>query len=212
MTPTLRVGDTVARCHVLGPGVRAVIWVTGCHLRCLECIAPEYLDFGAGGDRPITELAEWILGLDAIDGVTFSGGEPFEQAGALASLVDQVRAVNASLNWMAFTGYKVEHLRRDGSAGQQALLERLDLVVDGPYVPRRHGDARWRGSSNQRLHELTGRVALDEPGDSAGVEVTIDPDGSFRIVGVPPSRGFRADFEARLEQLGVSATTDREGR
>src|ERR1700722_19472169 len=85
------------RCQVLGPGVRAVIWVQGCPLRCPGCIAPETLPFAAadgnvGGVRSVADLAGWLAELDETEGVTLSGGEPFAQAEALAELLDTVRA------------------------------------------------------------------------------------------------------------------------
>jgi anaerobic ribonucleoside-triphosphate reductase activating protein len=205
----VRVGRRMERCHVLGPGVRAVVWVTGCRLRCRECMTPEFLAFDVGDEVPVDELTGWILGIDGIDGVTFSGGEPFEQAAALAAVADGVRAESPELTFMAFTGYTVQRLRRRGTEHQRRLLGALDLIVDGPYLPERHSDVRWRGSSNQRLHALTARAAGfaadEEP--SAGVEVTVDPDGGFAIAGVPPTRGFRPHLEAQLANDGVIART-----
>ncbi|MGW1607007.1 4Fe-4S cluster-binding domain-containing protein [Streptomyces eurythermus] len=70
----LSVARTLDRCTVLGPGSRAVIWVQGCPLRCPGCVAAETLPFEGGTSRTVHELAEWLCGLDAIEGVTFSGG------------------------------------------------------------------------------------------------------------------------------------------
>ena len=210
MTMTLRVGRTSDRCTVLGPGLRAVIWVTGCRLRCRECIAPEFLDPRAGEDLAVSALAEWILCLEEIDGVTLSGGEPFEQAAALCAVLDAVRAVKPELSAMAFTGYTLARLRSHASADQLALLRRLDLVIDGPYVPARHSAKRWRGSSNQQLHRLSERwpLGLGDLDQSAGIEVAVAADGGFALAGVPASRGFRAAFEERLAAEGIFATTE----
>lgn len=207
---TLRVGRTMDRCSVLGPGVRAVVWVAGCPLRCRECIAPEFLDTGAGREVAVTSLANWIAGLADIDGVTLSGGEPFQQAGPLCVLLDEVRAARPQLTAVAFTGYTLDRLHRRGSREQRELLRRLDILVDGPYVPERHSSMRWRGSANQRLHALTDRHALADLDDSAGVEVHVEADGGFTLAGVPPTRGFRAAFEARLGEHGVLAATEEE--
>jgi anaerobic ribonucleoside-triphosphate reductase activating protein len=204
----LRVGRTLDRCQVLGPGTRAVIWVTGCNLRCRGCMTPEFLDFRAGRDVSVDTLRRWIAGLD-VDGLTFSGGEPFEQAAGLNRLLDLVVEDRPELTVMAFSGYSLEQLRR-GSPEQRALLGRLDVLVDGPYLPERHSSARWRGSSNQRVHWLTSRVPPDQGAmsRSAGVEVVVDPDGGFAITGVPPTLGFRREVRARLRELGVIAKTE----
>jgi anaerobic ribonucleoside-triphosphate reductase activating protein len=205
---TLRVGRTSDRCEVLGPGVRAVIWVTGCHLRCRECMTPEFLDFGAGGDVPLSELRAWIAGLTDIAGLTISGGEPFEQAAELSELLALISRDRSELTTMAFTGYALSDLR-SGTPAQRRLLERLDIVVDGPYLPERHSSHRWLGSGNQRVHWLTGRglVAGQELRRSAGVEVTVEADGSFAVSGVPPTRGFRRRLRSRLRANGVMGTT-----
>jgi anaerobic ribonucleoside-triphosphate reductase activating protein len=212
MTATIRIGRTLDRTTVLGPGVRAALWVTGCHLRCRECTTPEFLDFAAGRDRSVTDLAVWIDGLDGIDGITLSGGEPFEQAEGLNALLDHVATTRPELSTMAFTGYRVEALA-DGDAEHRRLLGRLDIVVDGPYLPERHSASRWRGSENQRVIWQTDRHRPDEQAMdvSAGVEVLVDPGGSFAITGVPPTRGFRRDLRAGLAAQGIGTRRRRTG-
>ncbi|MFJ2645482.1 4Fe-4S single cluster domain-containing protein [Streptomyces sp. NPDC087420] len=199
----ISVARTVDRCAVLGPGVRAVIWVQGCPLRCHGCVAAETLPFEGGTSRPVAELADWLAGSADIEGVTLSGGEPFSQAPALAALLDAVRATRPDFSAMAYSGFRHEVLRR-GSAGQQALLDRLDLLVDGPYVAARHGALRWRGSANQRLLALSDRYTrvLSEPDTSAGIECALETDGSFSWAGVPPTPGFRTGLEEELAARG----------
>jgi len=153
---TVVVSRVLDRCEVLGPGVRAVIWVQGCPLRCSGCIAPEMLSFEGGTVRTVAELTSWLCSLDEVEGVTLSGGEPFAQAEALALLLDEVRAVRPYFTAMSYSGFTLAALRR-GTPAQQALLGRLDILIDGPYQPAKHGDLRWRGSSNQRLVPLTER-------------------------------------------------------
>jgi anaerobic ribonucleoside-triphosphate reductase activating protein len=51
---------------------------------------------------------------------------------------------------MAFSGYTLEQLVQ--KPGCLALLEKLDLLVDGPYLEARKSlELRFRGSSNQRI-------------------------------------------------------------
>src|SRR5712691_11077886 len=73
----IAVSRTLDRCAVLGPGIRAVIWVQGCPLRCAGCLAAETLPFEGGTAMPVDQLASWLTSLSGIEGVTFSGGEPF---------------------------------------------------------------------------------------------------------------------------------------
>jgi anaerobic ribonucleoside-triphosphate reductase activating protein len=196
------VSQVSERTAVLGPGIRAALWVRGCPLRCEGCVAPEDLPFAGGTWMTAAALAARFNALPAdVTGVTFSGGEPMAQAGALAALADLLRAER---DWsvMSYTGYTIEHLRRHGDEGQLALLARLDILVDGPYMQARHAPLAWRGSSNQRLHFLSGRHRPPERDTSAGLEFHV---GSTTLswIGVPPVLGFRADFEQLMAAQGV---------
>jgi anaerobic ribonucleoside-triphosphate reductase activating protein len=209
MTTRLSIARTLDRCTVLGPGSRAVIWVQGCPLRCVGCVAAETLPFEGGTSRTVAELADWLCRLSGIEGVTFSGGEPFSQAAALAELLDTVRGIRPDLGAMAYSGFRIEALQR-GGPDRLALLDRLDLLVDGPYVAARHGALRWRGSDNQRIIPLTDRYrhVLDQPDTSDGVEVSVDADGSLAWAGVPPTRGFREQLEEQLATRGFVLHTE----
>ncbi|TWV48896.1 radical SAM protein, partial [Streptomyces misionensis] len=205
----LSVARTLDRCTALGPGSRAVIWVQGCPLRCPGCVAAETLPFEGGTSRSVAELADWLCGLDGIEGVTFSGGEPFGQARALVELLDAVRERRADFGAMAYSGFRHEALRR-GGPDRRALLDRLDLLVDGPYLAARHGSLRWRGSDNQRLIPLTDRYrqVLAEPDTTAGIELSVEVDGSFSWAGVPPEPGFRERLEEQLAARGFVLHTE----
>ena len=205
MSAELVVGRVTERCQTLGPGTRYVVWVAGCALRCRECIAPELLSPDGGTPIDVARLAEQILAVEFVDGVTLSGGEPFEQAAALVTLIDILREQRPELSTMAFSGRTLGWLRRRGAPAQHTLIDRLDILVDGPYLPERHVSARWRGSSNQRAIFLTDRHrAVEGAGESsAGLEFDIDRDGDFSFAGVPPTRGFRPELERRLAAAGM---------
>src|SRR5438132_12678699 len=114
----LRLARRSNRCTVLGPGVRAVLWVQGCPLRCPGCVAPETLPFAGGEVVQVSRLAEEIIALREIDGLTFSGGEPMSQADALIELVDRVRACR-DLSIVCYTGFPLAYLRGKGTPAQQ---------------------------------------------------------------------------------------------
>jgi anaerobic ribonucleoside-triphosphate reductase activating protein len=199
------VSRTLERCEVLGPGRRAVIWVQGCPLRCPGCLAPQTLPFDGGTVVPVADLAAWLIGLDDIEGVTISGGEPFAQADSLAALIDQVRSVRPDFTAMCYSGFTLAALRR-GTSGQRDLLDRIDLLVDGPYQRGKHGNLRWRGSANQRIVALSGRYggAALEPDVGQGIEFTLDRDGSLSWAGVPDEPRFKERIEAGLAGLGFA--------
>jgi anaerobic ribonucleoside-triphosphate reductase activating protein len=192
--------------------MRAVIWVQGCPLRCRDCIAPESLSFSGGTTRDIAELAGWLCSLADVEGVTFSGGEPFAQAESLALLLDDVRATRPEFTAMSYSGFTLAALRR-GSPAQRALLERLDLLVDGPYQVARHADLRWRGSSNQQVIPLSDRYrdAPPQPDTGAGLEFTVGLDNTMSWAGVPGIPGFRNLITAELASRGYRLQVEREG-
>lgn len=194
--------------RVLGPNLRAAVWVQGCSLGCAGCLAPySWSPTDRGEDVPVETLADWVLQLPGIEGVTISGGEPFEQPEAVAAFIDAVRA-RADLGVVCYSGYTLEALRRSTPA-RRALLERVDLLVDGPYVRHKHANLRWRASSNQRLHALTPRYRAEvhaalRDDTTAGLEFHLSPDGRPSFVGVPPQPDFMRKFTGALEARGVA--------
>ena len=101
------------------------------------------------------DLAEDILSQPHIEGVTLSGGEPFLQAAALADLLDIVLKRRPELTVISFTGYLREALSWPDA---ERLIDKLDLLIDGPYVKELNDNIGMRGSSNQRFHFLTSRL------------------------------------------------------
>ncbi len=171
-----------------GPGARFAVWVQGCSIRCPGCCNPHMFDH-AGGQaiEPATLLARLDGVRDRVEGMTFLGGEPFEQAAALVPLARGVR--ERGLSVVAFTGHRLEELQGDRPAGSRELLAWVDLLVDGPYdATLPEAGRRWAGSANQRFHFLTGRY-------SPGVE-TIVPGGPERTV------ELRLTPDGRLERSG----------
>src|ERR1019366_4507297 len=203
-TDILRLARRSNRCTVLGPGARAVLWVQGCPLRWPGCVAPETLPFAGGEAVPISRLAEEIIALPEIEGLTFSGGEPMSQAAPLAELVDSVRS-RRDLSVVCYTGFPLPHLRRKGTPEQQELIKRLDILIDGPYLRQRHTTLRWRGSDNQQVHFLSPRyqhLARMVQEHGSWIEFELDEQDTLHWMGIPPL-GFRAAFEQQLDRIGV---------
>lgn len=189
---SLRVASWVDVTEAEGPGARFALWVQGCSLRCPGCCNPRMLEASGGREVSPAELLRAIAAVRSrIEGVTFQGGEPFEQPGPLAELARAARALGLSV--MTFSGYTLEELReaerRD--PGAAALLAATDLLVDGRYERERpERERRWAGSSNQRFHFLTDRyrpgIERIRPGEpETTVELRIGGDGRVRMNGWP---------------------------
>jgi len=191
---------------VLGPGQRAVIWVQGCPMACPGCLAPEAREFDGGIAMSVDELAGWVLGQPSIEGITLSGGEPFSQVDALANLIDKVKEQD-DYGVVCYTGYTWEALQEDSK--NDALLQRIDLLIDGPYREDQQDNLRWRGSRNQRLLSLSPRYQsfIEQIGgedNTAGMQFFLDTHGVPWYAGVPPLRNFRQAFETQLQAHGIN--------
>lgn len=208
---TLRIFRKQAPVQVLGPGKRAVIWVQGCAFACKGCIVPESWDSDGGEAVSLEDLSQWVLSQPDLEGITLSGGEPMLQAAALVGLIDRLRT-EANLGTVCYTGYTWETLQQQGTPDQLALLDRLDLLIDGPFIASHQADLLWRGSRNQRLLALSDRYRDLLPQDpetdrSAGLEFGLDETGTLFFSGVPPQAEFRQRFEAGLRDRGILLPT-----
>ncbi len=170
--------------EVNGPGCRAVVWVQGCLRECPSCFNPESWSFEIKELVSVDTLAERILSNKRNTGVTFSGGEPFWQAPALAELARKVKA--AGLNVMSFTGFTLEQLQSEyAPAGSQELLSQLDILIDGPFVESLaiNDPKSPVSSSNQRVNILNPAFKDQITWASDQVEVHIMKDGSRIVTG-----------------------------
>lgn len=193
----------VPRSRANGPGERAVVWVQGCPRRCPGCWNPDSLAFDQRNPTPVEEIVEKICAVHRLDGVTFSGGEPFSQAAPLAELARELRLrLGESFTVICFSGYTLEQIRSGaGKHPERAdLLQEIDLLVDGAYVEslRSIGEP-LRGSSNQKLHFLSGRIRPDEINPSTA-EFTLGADGVVTQTGYPDTPDAEEVF-AHLEYL-----------
>lgn len=182
----LNLARTLSRSAANGPGDRFVIWVQGCPLACPGCWNPDTWDFKRRVLRDVDALVAEIQATEGIEGVTFTGGEPFAQSRALAVLAARVQAVGLSV--FVFTGFELRELTQPS---HRALLAHTDVLVAGRYIDaeRAHG-LGWRGSHNQRVHFLTRRYGPADIDRGACVELHLGPDGAMTVTGFPTQAGL----------------------
>lgn len=152
----LRLYGTVSESVVDGPGIRFVIFVQGCPHHCPGCHNPLSHDPDGGTLTDTASLWKTVLEHPYIDGVTFSGGEPFTHAAALAEIGRLAR--EKGLNVMTYTGYTWERLLELAKTdrGVHELLSVTNYLVDGPFVlAQRDLTLKYRGSRNQRILDVT---------------------------------------------------------
>lgn len=199
----LNVAATCRATRALGPGLRSVVWVQGCLLHCPGCVAPDWIPLRPNRLVQPEALVDELLSDPGITGLTISGGEPMLQAEALYHLVRLVR-VRKDVDIICFTGFQRTQLEKNPPyAGIPELLGQLDVLIDGPYIARLNDNLGLRGSSNQRVHYLTSRLAgsdLENGMRKAEIHLT---DGEALLVGVPPARLENAFNQAiaRVQQI-----------
>jgi len=161
-------GITQESC-VDGPGLRYVIFAQGCPHECPHCQNPETWDANAGKEFSVKQISRMLRQHKKTKrGITFSGGEPFAQAGELA----EVAVVARQRGWdvVTYTGFTYEELIESNDSTMLALLSASDILIDGRYVhDLRVVSPQFRGSSNQRMIDMvetrkSGRVVLWEEG------------------------------------------------
>jgi anaerobic ribonucleoside-triphosphate reductase activating protein len=189
----------------LGFGRRIGIWFQGCSIRCDGCISVDTWAFDRGEttvDAVVTAVAAWA---GEADGVTVSGGEPFDQPEALAALLRALRSQIAG-DVLIFTGYAHERLISE----LDALSGLIDAVVTDPFDRRRPQTLAMRGSDNQRLFLLTPlgryRYTAERLAAAPAVDVMFDHDGSVWLAGIP-RRGDLSRIAAELAAAGLEIST-----
>lgn len=137
-------GDSI----VDGPGLRMTVFAQGCPHHCKGCHNEETWPFEGGTAISEQDVFDIIKQNPLCKGVTFSGGEPFCQAEAFASLARMLKAHGYEI--AAYTGYLFETLLEN--AAHRALLAEIDVLIDGPFVlAEKSLQLNFRGSRNQRI-------------------------------------------------------------
>jgi len=196
---------------VLGPGRRIGIWLQGCRIRCKGCVSQDTWEADPDRETTVARLLAWCRKISAgkFDGVTISGGEPFDQSQALAALVAALVAWRETggpdFDILCYSGYPLATLQKRHAA----LLAQLDAIIPEPFVESLPLTHLWRGSSNQSLVPLSDRgrarhaAFVDAAADSFGKRIQAGLDGQrIWFVGIP-ARGDMAALEANCAARGV---------
>lgn len=142
----------------LGPGNRLAIWVAGCNRGCPRCANPELWEqheYQRISPKRLARAIKAAIHQD-IDGITITGGEPFNQAKDLCEVID---SLPDDCDVLVFTGYRYEELLDREEF--KSLLPKVDVLIDGEYVDELNDNcSALRGSSNQRIIYLNKSLQL----------------------------------------------------
>jgi len=184
--------------RVNGPGLRAVIYFQGCTLGCRDCWNPDSHAF-AGEERTSEEVANWVVLAHRerpLDGVTFSGGEPMQQADELLALMETLRPRLSGLSFGMYSGYSEPELSSGlywcrsnlEPLAKQDIWRRirahLDFAVLGRYATGHPSTLALRTSTNQKLMLFSERYE-EQDFEPQEVEIHIDTQGFVQVTGFP---------------------------
>jgi len=182
----MKIAEIVLSSNSEGPGKRFVIWLQGCSIGCPNCINPGMLSFDGGKDLSISEIFEKILiskKENGIKGITFLGGEPLDQAEQVLELLKTLEEIK--LNTILFTGYKYEDLLNKKSEIIDEIFNRLDVLIDGPYIDEEYTEKLYlRGSKNQRIIFLSDRIDRKDFNKKNSFDIIVKS-GEVKYIGFP---------------------------
>lgn len=196
----------------LGPGRRLGVWFQGCSIGCPGCISVDTWESGIGFvdlDNLLSAVADYA---DEADGLTVSGGEPFEQPAALAALLSRWR-VFSNRSAFVFTGREFSEIE----PWLQANPTLIDAIMTGPFRSDLPQTLSLRGSDNQQLHilsELGAEIsAFERPAalTDRRLDIMFDESGDAWMAGIP-ARGDVARLRRSLAAAGHQSSTSAEHR
>lgn len=155
MDKTIRLSGIAYESLVNGPGMRRVFFSQGCKHNCDGCFNPDTHDFNSGQLMDMDKLIEDVLINPIIKGITFSGGDPIEQADKFSYMAKAFK--KAKLNIWCYTGYLFEELLEMSKvkSGVRELINNIDVLVDGKFeIKKKEEGLRFKGSTNQRIIDV----------------------------------------------------------
>jgi len=181
-----------------GPGLRAVIYFQGCTLNCSGCWNRRTHKFEGQevAVRDVAQRFEEARRLEILEGVTFSGGEPMQQAEALLNLMDAIREEAPSVSFGVFTGYTEgelatgHYLTRPKATPERkqelwrGVRKLLDFAVMGRYDETQPAMEPLRTSWNQRLVLFSDRYQMADFGPQL-IEISVGSTGKTVLTGFP---------------------------
>ncbi len=185
--------------RALGPGVRVGLWCQGCSIHCPGCMTPESWDFYPERAVPVELLAERIAVFfesGEAEGLTISGGEPFDQPEALLELLRLLR-LRKIRDILIYSGYECNALLKS-----DPNLPRLcAALVSGPFVLGDPGILSWRGSFDQKICFL--RISFADrykkwiQSAEHKLQLAKKADGETYLIGIP-----KQEDATKLKDIG----------
>lgn len=156
---SIRIAGIEEESIVDGPGIRLVVFTQGCSHKCKGCHNPKTHNYHDGYDIEIDALIKKIKSNPLLDGITISGGEPFDQALLCSKLAKKVKELG--LNVITYTGYTFEEIMSNvvNNEGYRDLMLETDILIDGRFeITQKDLTLPFRGSRNQRIIDVKNSI------------------------------------------------------
>ena len=182
MNIKINIYSIIPNSAVNGPGNRFVIWTQGCSLDCPGCWNPGTHSFSSGKYVSQVDLLKLIQNETKIEGITISGGEPFDQPKELYEITKLIRE-ETKLSQIVYSGYTINEIQKQGE--MNIVLSNIDVLIDGRFNSSKISKNGSKGSVNQKHHFLTNRYSIYDFQGQNGLEYHFGIDGSISITGFP---------------------------
>lgn len=151
----VRLAGILPNSNANGPGLRKAIFSQGCSHGCPDCFNKHTWSFSGGKMVDCDEIIQETLEETYLSGVTFTGGDPFDQPEPFAYMAKAFK--KSKLNIWSYTGYTWEQLLKlaESNVHIKDMINNIDVIVDGPFIKSKHSDQiEFRGSTNQRIIDV----------------------------------------------------------
>ena len=186
----------------LGDGKRMGIWVQGCSLGCENCLNRTLWNKRGGKSISIVDLFNWVvLQQSNFDGITISGGEPFQQYEQLMAFLYLIK-MKTTLTVQCFTGYTLSELQE--LFPDKIFMKYIDILVDGRYIQEQHENTNLKGSKNQRIYKFINGVPFEHDvlETSTKWSININDQGQIHMAGIPKKNELK-EICSQLARIGI---------
>lgn len=198
---------------VLGFGQRIGIWFQGCSIQCKGCVSKDTWAFDAAKLTTVEQVFGWVRSLppESVDGLTISGGEPFDQPEALAVFIRLTRdwfdrlseKDGAQRDILCYSGYPLQRLTKVNASH----LAQLDVLICEPFIEK-SSTVNLAGSANQRVERLTALAHKRYPvadftkPPAKSLQLAVDASHRMWAIGIP-QRGDLERVRCEMVERGL---------
>jgi len=189
----------------LGEGKRIGIWVQGCNLGCKGCVNKTLWNTTGGKNISVVDVFNWVIERqNDFDGITISGGEPFQQYEQLIAFLHLIKT-KTNLTVHCFSGYYLNELQEQFP--DKLFLKYIDTLVDGRYIEKQHENSNLKGSANQSIYNVleTVPVKKNKSKTSTKWSVNVSNENEIYMAGIPKKNELKTLCN-ELAEVGIQKT------